>query len=134
MAYKGFLIKVGDYIIPHSIIRAGTYQAYRNGQDLNDFINADGELDRTALEHFVIKIEFETLPLLTNEQFGDFMSSISSNYIDVTEKKVILTAFIPELNDYMIQEAYVADIKPSVYYAGKDKVQYNQIRIAFIGY
>lgn len=134
MAYQGYLLKIGDYEIPHSVIRAETYQAYRNGQDLDSFRDADGKLNRTALEHFVIKVEFETVPLLTDKQFGDFMAGISSNYTNVTEKKAMATAFIPELNDYMTQEVYVPDIKPTIYYAGKDKVQYNQIRLAFIGY
>lgn len=134
MAYQGYLLKIGNYEIPHSVIRSETYQAYRNGQDLDSFRNADGKLNRTALEHFVIKVEFETVPLLTDKQFGDFMAGISSNYTNVTEKKAMATAFIPELNDYMTQEVYVPDIKPTIYYAGKDKVQYNQIRLAFIGY
>lgn len=134
MAYQGYLLKIGNYEVPHSIIRAETYQVARNGQDLDSYRDANGKLHRTALEHFVIKVEFETKPLLTDQQFGDFMSNISANYTDVTEKKAMATAFIPELNDYMTQEVYVPDIKPTIYYADNNKVQYNQIRLAFIGY
>lgn len=134
MAYQGYLIKVGDYKIPHSMIRANTYQAYRNGQDLDSFRNGNGELNRTALEHFVIKIEFETIAMLTDDEFGDLMSNISSNYINKTEKKLVVSAYIPELNNYITQEAYMPDVKPTIYFADGSKVQYNPIRLAFIGY
>lgn len=134
MAYQGYLIKAGNYIIPHSIIRAETYQAYRNGQDLDSFRNGDGKLNRTALEHFVIKIELETKAMLTDEQFGELMNNISSNFTNKTERKLIVSAYIPELNDYMSQEAYMSDVKPTIYFADSSKVQYNPVRLAFIGY
>lgn len=134
MAYKGYLIKVGNYIIPHSMISAETYIVTKNGQDLDSYRDANGVLHRTALEHFVAKVEFETPPLKTNVDFEELMSNIRSQYIIPVEKRVSVEVFIPEDNDYMTQDMYMPDIKFEIYYADSKIIKYNPVRIAFIGY
>lgn len=134
MAYNGYLIKVGTYTIPLSIIRAETYSPYKSVTDLDSYVDANGILHRNALEHVAYKIEFETIPLLTDTQFGDLMSNLYAQMSNTLERKASVTAFIPEINDYITQDMYMPDIKPVLYYADGEKIQYNQIRLAFIGY
>lgn len=134
MAYSGFLIKVGDYTIPHSWIRAETYSITKNEQDVDSYRDANGVLHREALEHWAAKAEFETPPLKTNTEVAQFMSSISSQYINATEKKAIVTLYIPELDEYVTQEMYVPSIQFPLYSADQNVVKYNQFRVAFIGY
>lgn len=134
MAYAGYLIKVGTYTIPLSIIRAETYSPYKSVTDLDSYVDANGELHRNALDHIAYKIEFETIPLLTDVQFGDLMSNLYAQMSNQLERKASVTAYIPEINDYITQDMYMPDIKPILYYADGEKVQYNQIRLAFIGY
>jgi len=134
MAYAGYLIKVGTYTIPLSIIRAETYSAYESTTDLDSGVDGNGELHRNALEHKGYKAEFETVPMLTNTEFGNFMSTIKAQYTNVPEKKAPITLYVPEYDDYVQVNAYEPDIKPVMYYAGADKVVYEQIRLAFIGY
>lgn len=134
MAYSGFLIKVGDYTIPHNWIRAETYSVTKNGQDLDSYRDANGVLHREALEHWVAKAEFETPPLKTNTEVAHFMSSISSQYINAVEKKAIVTLYIPEMDEYVTQEMYVPDIQFPIYLADENIVKFNQFRVAFIGY
>lgn len=134
MAYSGWLIKVGDYKIPHSWIRAETYQVTKNGQDLDSYRDANGKLHREALEHWVAKAEFETPPLKTNIEVAQFMGNISKNYINSVEKNALVTVYIPELDNYVTQEMYVPDITFTPYYADEKIIKYNQFRIAFIGY
>ena len=134
MAYAGYLIKVGTYTIPLSIIRAETYSPYKSVTDLDSYVDANGELHRNALDHIAYKIEFETIPLLTDVQFGDLMSNLYAQMSNTLERKASVTAYIPEINDYITQDMYMPDIKPVLYYADGEKVQYNQIRLAFIGY
>lgn len=134
MAYAGYLIKVGTYTIPLSIIRAETYSPYKSVTDLDSYVDANGELHRNALDHIAYKVEFETIPLLTDVQFGDLMGNLYSQMSNTLERKVSVTAYIPEINDYITQDMYMPDIKPVLYYADGEKVQYNQIRLAFIGY
>lgn len=137
MAYSGYLIKVGTYTIPLSIIRAETYSAYKSVTDLDSYVDGNAVLHRNVCEHIAHKIEFETIPLLTNTQFADFMSNLYSQMASDQEKlerKVSVTAYIPETDDYITQDMYIPDIKPEIYFADANKIQYNQVRIAFIAY
>ena len=42
MSYSGYLIKIGDYKIPHKYIKADSYQAYVNMQDLETWTDTNG--------------------------------------------------------------------------------------------
>ena len=138
MAYSGYLIKVGPsnnlYEIPLSIIRAETYTVFKSVTDLDSYVDANGYLHRNALDHIANKVEFETVPLLTNTQFTNLMSNIQSRMTDSLERKVSVTLYIPETDSYVTQDMYMPDIKPTIYYADANKIQYNQVRLAFIGY
>lgn len=141
MAYNGYLIKIkaknnnqSDYIIPKKYIRAETYSVLRSGQDLDSYRDNNGDLQRTALNNFLYKVEFETPALLTNTQIETLMSNIRDRYIDSVEKKVQVQLYVPELNAYKTQKCYVPDITFQMYLADDNIIKYNQIRFAFIGY
>lgn len=134
MAYQGYLIKVGNYQIPHKFIKADTYSPYRNVQDLDSYRDGNGVLHRNALEHVPCKVEFETPPLLTNIQFRELMSNIQANYINAIERKASVTLYIPETDSYETQEMYMPDITPKIYGIFNGVIKYNPIRLAFIGY
>ena len=141
MAYQGWLIKIkgknaqqSDYTIPFKYIRAETYTALRSGQDLDSFRDNNGDLNRTALDNFLYKVEFETPALLTDSNFEVLMSNIRDRYIDTVQKKVNIELFVPELNTYRSQTCYVPDITFPIYLADANIIKYNQVRFAFIGY
>jgi len=134
MGYEGYLVKVGNYIIPKSFISAETYNVTRNGQDLDSTRDENGELHRDALDHFVIKVEFETVPLLTDVQMESVLSQIRSQYTNVTEQKLNAKVYVPMLGTYVEQEMYLPDIKFGIYYADEQKIQYLKTRFALIGY
>lgn len=135
MAYSGFLLKIGNYEFPLKYIKADTYSAYVNMQDVDDWTDANGYLHREAVELKVSKVEFETVPMLTNKTYFSIMSNIRSNYISGGEKgrECMITAYIPEYDDYVTQRGYMADFEPQMYFADKEKIQYDPIRLAFIG-
>ena len=136
MAYSGFLIKVGDYIIPaNKYIKADSYSVYRNIQDLDSYRDANGFLHRNVLSHVANKVEFETPSMLTNVEFASLMKNIQRNYISsLEERKALVTLYIPEIDDYVTQEMYMSDVKPTIYGTYGGIVRYNAVRIAFIGY
>jgi hypothetical protein len=134
MAYAGYLIKVGNYTIPLSAIRAETYTVTKNEQDLDSYTDMNGYIHRTALEHYVMKVEFELTPLISDRDFANLMANIRSQYIDSTEKSANVTYYVPELDTYVTQKSYVPSISAPIYLADANKIQYNQIRLAFIGY
>ena|GEM_PF-5051441 len=56
MAYAGYLIRVGNYTIPKKYIRAEKYDVVLHGQDLDSYRDANGQLQRTALQHMVVDV------------------------------------------------------------------------------
>ena len=137
MAYAGYLIKAGTYTIPLSIIRAETYSPYKSVTDIDSYVDGNAELHRNVCEHIAHKIEFETVPMLTDKQFGALMRELYSQMgsdKNRLERRISITAYIPEMDDYITQDMYMPDIKPVIYYADETKVQYEQIRLAFIAY
>lgn len=134
MAYEGYLIKVGNYKIPaDKYIKADSYSAYVNMQDVDPWTDADGYVHRTAVELKALKVEFETPAMLTNKTLEAFLSKIRENYISAKERTCNVTAYIPEYDDYVTQKAYLADFTPQIYGTYGGVVRYNPIRFAFIG-
>lgn len=134
MAYNGFLIKVGNYAIPFKYMKADSYTAYRSIQDLDSYRDANGVLHRTALTHVPNKVEFETPAMLTDKTFSELMSNIQTNFTNANERKASVTMYVPETNEYVTQDMYMPDITPKIYHADSKKIQYDSIRLAFIGY
>lgn len=134
MAYNGYLVKIGDYVIPaKKFIRADSYSAYVNMQDIDPYTDANGYLHREAVDLKALKVEFETPAMLTNMEFAKFMSKIRENYINSKSRSVLITAYIPEYDDYVTQTGYLADFTPQIYGTYGGVIHYNPIRFAFIG-
>lgn len=134
MAYSGFLLKVGDYTIPaDKYIKAQSYSAYANMQDVEPYTDANGYLHREAVELKAAKIEFETPAMLTNTEFADLMAHIRANYTIPKARQCMITAYIPEYDDYVTQTAYLADFTPQMYSTAGGIIRYNSIRLAFVG-
>lgn len=71
MAYEGYLLKFGSYIIPAGkYMKAESYMPYVNMQDLDPWTDADGYLHRNAIGLKALKVEFETPSMLTNVEFS----------------------------------------------------------------
>ena len=135
MAYSGYLIKIGTYTIPLSMIKADSYYAYYNMQDYDPWTDAKGYLHRDAVQLRALKVEFETRNMLNNTEFSTLMSSISAQFTSGKEyaRECQITAYIPEIDDYVTQTGYMADFKPQMYLADANIIQYDACRLAFIG-
>lgn len=133
MAYSGWLLKIGDYEVPMKYMRAESYSPYVNMQDIDPWTDANGYLHRNAVELKALKVEFETPPMLTNAQFSEFIGKIRRQFSDAKARKCIITAYIPEYDDYVTQTGYMADFQPTIYGTYGGVIHYNSIRLAFIG-
>lgn len=131
--YQGYLLKIGNYIVPDKYIRADSYSPYVNMQDVGAYTDANGYLHRNAVELKVAKVEFETVAMMTNKTFSEFMKKIQENYLSEKERKVVFTAYIPEYDDYVTQTGYLADFTPKIYGTYGGVIHYNPVRLAFIG-
>lgn len=134
MAYSGWLIKVGNYVIPaNKFIKAESYSAYVNMQAIDAFTDANGYEHIEAVELKAEKIEFETPAMLTNIEFSELMRNISANYTIPKARQCMITAYIPEYDEYVTQTGYLADFQPQIYGNYGGIIRYNPIRLAFIG-
>lgn len=134
MAYSGWLLKIGEYTIPQNkFIKADSYFAYVNMQDVDPWTDANGYLHREAVELKALKVEFDTPAMLTNAEFVEFMTNIRNNYINPTARTCLVTAYIPEYDDYVTQVGYMADFKPQIYGTYGGVIHYNSMRLTFIG-
>ena len=135
MAFNGYLLQVGSYqITGERFINEKSYKATLNIQDLDSYRDANGVLHRNALDHVPAKIEINTREGLNNFEWAEFMGNIRSNFTVAKERKAIVTAFIPELNDYITQEMYIPDPEVSIDIIQLNIIKYQSIRLAFIGY
>lgn len=134
MAYKGYLIKIGNYIFPISMIKAESYKATNYGQDLDSKRDVNGILHRTALENTAPKVEFETRNMLDNTQVSSIFANIQANYTNAVEKKASVEVYVPELNKYVTSDMYMADFEPTMYFADEKEIKYLSTRMAWISY
>lgn len=138
MAFDGTLLTVGNYAITGDIyINAKSYKVTRNTQDLDSYNDANGYLHRFVLPHNPVKIEFQTRPDMTNEEWNDFWGPIASQFPDgrtSTERKVSVTAYVPELDDYVTEDMYIPDPEMTINHITDNVIFYDAVRIAFIGY
>ena len=134
MAYKGYLIKVGNYIIPLSMIKAESYKVTNYSQDLDSYNSIDGALHRTSLELQAPKVEFETKNMLNNTEMSALMLGIKANYTIPLEKRASVEVYVPELDKYITNDMYMADFTPTMYSADASVIKYLSTRIAFISY
>lgn len=133
MAYSGFLLKIGEWEFPESLMAANSYSPYVNMQDVDPWTDENGELHRNPIDLKALKVEFETKNMLTSTQFAEIMRNIRANYVSEKGRSCFITAYIPEYDDYVTQYGYLADFQPQIYTTGGGVVKYNSIRFAFIG-
>ena len=141
MAYAGYLVKVGTsssdqnmYEIPLSFIKADSYKVSKKIQDLDSYRDANGLLHRNALSHVPYKLEFECVPMLTNTEVEAVLSNIRGKFSTAAERKLYVSAYNPEDNNYIGQDMYMPDPEFQMYYVDTSMIQYDAVRLAFIGY
>ena len=134
MSYNGYLIKIGNYVVPFRYIEAKKFKCGIKGQDLDSYRDANGILHREALKNVAIKAEWETPSDIDEATLRPLMDSIRNQYSDQTEKKATVTAWMPEIGDYVAMSCYLPDVEYTIDYADAYTVKYSSFRLAFIGY
>ena len=134
MAYNGYLIKTGSYTVPFDYITASTFKCGIQGQDLDSTRNANGILKRDALENEVIQAEWDVPAPISEKKMRPLMSNIQKQYINKLEKKVSVTAWMPEIGAYVTMDCYMPSIEYTVQYADEKDITYDSFHLKFIGY
>ena len=133
--YAGYLFKVGNFTIPFNMIFFESYKASKNEQDLDSYVDANGNLQRNALGHWRFKCEWTIPPMKKNPEVENFFASMYAQFTDTTEKCATCTAYVPELGDYHTGKMYLnSSVEFPIYRATSQFVQYQAIRVAFVEY
>lgn len=137
MAYDGFLLKLSNanfsYNFPRKYMKFDSYSAYVNMQDLEPWTDADGFLHREAVDLKALKVEFDTVPMMTSKQFTEIMNNIEKCYTVKKARQFLITAYIPEYDNYVTQTGYLADFTPPIHMIKKEIVYYDPFHLEFIG-
>lgn len=130
--YNGYLIRVGNYEIPLSAMIKSSYKVTYSVLDLDSYRDANGHLHRTALRK-VPTIEVGLHPLSSN-QIADIFSNIASQYVNSSERKVLASVFIPEINGYYDGYFYIPDTQFAINKIVNNVVYYDETTFKIIGY
>lgn len=131
--YSGFLIKVGEYEIPLAYMLASSYKTAYETLDLDSYRDSNGVLQRTALGHKVPTVEVQ-IESLNDTKMGALFGGITRNYINATEKKVLATVWIPELNGYVSADMYIPTVDITIRTVNEKEINYDPFTLKLIGY
>ena len=81
-----------------------------------------------------IKAEWETPGNIEEKTLRPLMDNIRRQYSNQTEKKALVTAWMPEIGEYVTMDCYMPDVEYTIDYADEKTVKYSSFRLAFIGY
>ena len=134
--YSGFLIKIGNYEFPMKYIVEQSYDVTpHQRQDEEPWRNADGELNREVLENMPTSITFSTIGGMTNLEVAEIFRQIHNNYVNEKERKVLVTFYNPETDDYPDPAyMYLPNLHFPIDYIDGAAVYYNEITIELVGY
>lgn len=141
MGYEGYLIKAidplhggNDYVIPLHWVIEKTYKMTYSVIDFDSTRNSAGRLIRNALKHKVPHCTINVRPL-DNTQLNLLMSNLQARYTIAKEKKIQLSVFIPEYNQYVTENFYIPDLELVIRkIENNTKVLYEGFTLEFIGY
>ena len=133
--FSGYLVRIHgttDYDIPLGYIAEKSYKCTYSTLDLEPFRDANGILHRNA----VLKTPKVTLVTrsLKNTEVADLFNNIASRYVNAMEKKVLITAYLPETDNYLTGYFYVPDTEFNIHTIQGNIIKYDAITLSFIGY
>lgn len=135
MAYKGYLLKIGNYVITgEKFINEASYDVTRQIQDLDSYRDTNGVLHRNTVRNTPITVKFSTRPNLDNDELALFLGTIAQNYITPAERKAHVEVFVPELNEYITLDMYIANPTIKIKKIDNNRVIYEAIEMNLIGY
>ncbi len=116
-------------------IRASTYSVTPNArQDLDSYRDADGVLQRTALQHTATIVEFSTKSMREDEM-RPLIDAMVGSYINFNERDAICTYYDFETGTMKTGHFYLdSNWKLSLYGLWNGVPYYNEVPFKFVEY
>lgn len=132
--FKGYLISCnGD--TDNSWILASSYSSVPNQREEIKAIRDENTRDLTRITAQGLKtvIEFQTLPvdLSTKQKIQEFFNS---GMVDTLQKKVLITFWNDDVNEYQTKYFYIPNITFNIDYFDEHNIYYQPISIKLVEY
>lgn len=132
--YNGYVLKLGDSVVPTSYITAGGYKVVTDARlEASAERDADGALWRDVMPHKPSHLEVTFKPLNNNDMrllMGVLHGALSVE----AERKVQVNFYSPEFDEYRTELMYVPDFSPVPDIITEDDILYQELTLEFIGY
>lgn len=135
MAYNGYLVKVGNYIIPNSFINLDSFEIVPDQrQDIDPYRDSNGKLHRKVVSNKPSAIRFSTVMLHRVEQVA-LRTGIKNN-TSAAERKASVTYYNPDTDSYDTRDMYFPDVSYTINRVDDVNMDivYNPINYELIGY
>lgn len=135
--FNGWLVKAGGVIVPLKYIQYASYSVTpAQRQDLDSEVAVTGVLHRNVVEHRRSKIEFNSMPDLSNKEVAEIGSIFHKAFTNEAERALNVEYYDPELDSYKSGVFYMPDTKYPIkqIQAETNIVIYDSLRYAFIEY
>jgi hypothetical protein len=136
--YNGTLLTFGADAFNKKWIRVESYKCTPNRlQDLDPFTAEDGTLHRNPVSNEPSTIEFETPPMMDDEEMGALMDFVRSHYVNAKNRDLRVTFFDQYTNSYRTETMYFNvnnEFEINYIDPRNNKIYYNPMTISLIGY
>lgn len=132
MSYANYLIKVGGSAIPNQYIKSGTYAADVEKQVVGSYTDANGVDHFETLPYKKLNVEL-SISDCDAEIYESIISLIRSAIINQAEDNLIISAYVPRLNNYVTQEVIFECDMPKVHGIRNGRIIYQDVTFTFRG-
>ena len=136
--FLGYLIKAGNStaIFPHKYIKLETYKATPNQREEIEAYRDDytRDLYRVTSDGMKTKVEFSTLDGLTLSEKLEIQTFFNNAMVDTTQRKVHITFWDDEKNEYRSSYFYIPDVDYSIRKIDGTDIIYNSLTYKLVEY
>ena len=130
--YQGYLIKIGNTVIPERFMKVDSFDASYPALDLDAFRDANSDLHRNVIG-IKLKVEFST-PYMYEFQLQELMAIINANILTELEQDCMITCYYKKTGEYITQRCYLVDPNFKISQNSRLGFIYSPTRICFIAY
>lgn len=130
--YQGYLLKFGNTILPNQYFTDYSSVPSRIS-DEDAGTDQTGRLWRSPLPHKRSTAKFTVKKMVLDKKIA-FQSIVQGAITNAAERKMTVTYWNDDVNDYRTTECYVPDIEYSVRDADATTIYYNPISVELIEY
>lgn len=130
--FRGYLLKVGAYTVPNSLIMLKGYK----GKPNKTYENAERDNASTLHMDYVAdipKAEITLMPMDENTR-AELFDNINANYVDADLRKAYVSAWIPEYGRYYDGYMYMSEPDFTILEIDGLNIQYDKTKLSFVSF